>query len=91
MLVIITLLSVATFCKSYVSDHRLCTACATVTCVCACRVVRVAGVMGSPAIRFEELTKLVNEYMEMPPFNFTNILKQYGGHVKVRYYVSQCD
>ncbi|XP_037094252.1 speract receptor-like [Pollicipes pollicipes] len=42
------------------------------------------GVIGSPTIGFEVLTRLVNDFMELPPFNYTNILREYGGNMKIR-------
>ncbi|GAB6020731.1 hypothetical protein CHUAL_003395 [Chamberlinius hualienensis] len=42
------------------------------------------GVVGSPPVGFENFTVKVNNYMETPPFNFPNLLTQFGGMKRIR-------
>lgn len=42
-----------------------------------------SGVIGSPAVGFETLTRLVNTFMEHPPFSYTNLLRQFGENMNV--------
>jgi hypothetical protein len=41
------------------------------------------GVMSSPASGFQEFSRQVNRYLELPPFQFSNPLNDVGGQRRV--------